>query len=206
MAAGAEGSGVIYSGSGQLPHHLYAWVDTKFIARPGMESGFVPVVWFGLTSRFGEMWGCNVMLECGGVYRNLPPHSLAFKTDPGPIWTEQDAQAWDCYGPQFSTIEYNYLVNVGCEIKDVKTKTPLMGKYLFTAVPLFDGYTRHPGQSKEFMFLKMDNGRLAIKSTDMVLFHDKSFANPHWPTNLRRQSETYHCESNILPELASNGG
>jgi hypothetical protein len=148
------------------------------------------------------MWGCNVMLECGGVYRNIPPHAVAFNDAPQDAWSEADAQAWDCYGSQFSTIEYHYLNNVAAEVKDVKTRAPLMGMYLFTAVPLFDGYTRHPGQSKEFMFLEMDNGRLAVKSTDMVLFHDKSFATPAWPTNLRRQSETYYCETSAPFERA----
>lgn len=184
----------IYSGSGQLPRHLYVYFDKRFIYRDKNVTGFERAVWFGLTSKFGEMWGCNLLLECGGVYRNIPPHAIAFCGDPAAAWDEKDAQAWDCYGAQFSTIEYHYLTNVAAEIKSVKDGSKLMGKYLFTAIPLFDGYTRHPGQSKEFMFLEMDNGRLAIKSTDMVLFHDKSFCEPKWPDGLKRSHDTYHCE------------
>lgn len=182
----------LFTGSGQPPRHHYVYFDRSFIYRE--RKGFEKAVWFGLTSKFGEMWGCNLLLECGAVYRNIPPHAIAFNDDPEPIWTEKDSQAWDCYGSQFSTIEYDYLTNVRAEIKDLNTQAAMIGLYLFTAVPLHDGYTRYPGQSKEFMFLKMDNGRLAIKSTDMVIFHDQSFVTPEWPTGLKRSSETYHCE------------
>lgn len=175
---------MIYSGSGDLPHHLYVHVDSSFIRT---TTGFEPAVWFGLASKPGEMWGCHVMLECGAVYRNVPPHAIAFKPDPCP-WEPTAAQLWDCYGPQFSTHEYAYLKGL-----DAQTKTHL-GRYLFTAIPLFDGYTRAPDQSKEFMFLALDNGRLTIQPTDKVLFHDKSFTEPDWPMNIKRQTDTYSCE------------
>ena len=190
----------LYTGSGQLPRHQYVWIDRAFIYRE--KTGFERAVWFGLTSKFGEMWGCNVMLECGAVYRNVPPHAIAFCETPEAVWTPSEAQAWDCYGAQFSTIEYHYLTNVRAEIR----KPKMMGLYLFTAIPLFDGYTRHPGQSKEFMFLELDNGRLAIKSTDMVLFHDKSFASPAWPTGLKRQAELYSCEVDVEADLQGKVG
>ena len=187
---------MIYTGSGDLPRHLYVYVDSSFIRRDG--TGFEPAVWFGLTAKFGEMWGANLMLECGAIYRNIPLHALAFRPDPTPVWKEQDAQAWDCYGAQFSVLEYRYLTNVQAEIRK---PSKMMGSYLFTAVPLFDGYTRHPGQSKEFVFLELENGRLTCKSTDMLIFHDKSFCTPAWPTDLRRQVDTYHCELSAVADV-----
>jgi hypothetical protein len=187
---------MIYTGSGDLPRHLYVYVDRSFIRRDG--TGFEPAVWFGLTAKFGEMWGANLMLECGAIYRNVPLHALAFRPNPDPDWSEQSAQAWDCYGAQFSVIEYRYLTNVQAEIRK---PAKLMGSYLFTAIPLFDGYTRHPGQSKEFVFLELENGRLSCKSTDMLIFHDKSFCTPSWPTDLRRQVDTYHCEMSAVADI-----
>jgi len=178
---------MIYTHSGNLPFHIDCYADTAFFMKE--PSGFAPVRWFGLTSKYGEMWGCNLLLECGAVYRNIPPHAIAFVRDPYPMWGPSDAQKWDCYGPQFSTLEYTALVNLDCTTMDGHE-----GCYLFTAVPLFDGFSRDPGQSKEFMFLKLDNGRLSIVSTDMVLFRDKSFTTGGWPKGLKRQSETWHCE------------
>lgn len=187
----------IYTGSGDLPRHLYVFVDSAFIRREG--KGYEPTVWFGLTAKYGEMWGANLMLECGAIYRNVPLHALAFQPDPEPVWREADAQAWDCYGAQFSLLEYRYLTNLDAEIrKPVK----LVGTYLFTAIPMFDGFTRDPGQSKEFMFLKLENGRLTCKPTDMLIWHDKSFCTTVWPTDLKRQMETYHCETADVADVA----
>jgi hypothetical protein len=179
----------IYTHSGNLPHHLDIYADSSFFAKE--PSGFWPVRWFGLTAKYGEMWGCNLMLECGAVYRNIPPHALAFREDPEPVWEPGQAQAWDCYGPQFTTLIYDVLVNVDCV-----TNHGHEGTYLFTAVPLFDGFSKDPSQSKEFMFIRLDNGRLTIKSTDMVLFKDKSFTSKEaeWPRGLKKQTEVWHCE------------
>ena len=61
---------------GQLPHHQYVQVDTRFThTQPVLPS--TPAVWFGLVSYPGRAWGCTVLLESGAVYRNLPLHALA---------------------------------------------------------------------------------------------------------------------------------
>ena len=63
-------------------------------------------VWFGLVSIPSRMWGCNVVLESGAIYRNLPLHALAACEQPEPMWTAKDAQTWDCYGYDFSVLAY----------------------------------------------------------------------------------------------------
>jgi hypothetical protein len=166
----------MYSGSGNLPHHIYCYVDSTLIRKGGR--GFEPCVWFGLHSHPGRAWGCHVLLECGAVYRGLPPHAIAFKENPEP-WTLREAQVWDCYGSRFSTIEYDFLGAL-----PVKTKAGNTGRYLFTVVPLEDGYTEDPSQSKEFMFCELENGRLAIMPTNMLLFEDDSFVEAQWPANI----------------------
>jgi hypothetical protein len=138
------------------------------------------------------MWGCTIMLESGAIYRAVAPHAIAFKENPEPDWIEPYSQRWDCYGTEFSTIEYTYLrgLRVDTRCKD-NYRT---GEYLFTAVPIDDGFSRHPEQAKEFMFIKLDNGRLTIQPTDKVLFVDGSFTNAEWPTNLRTTDKVYKCE------------
>ena len=179
-----------YSQSGQLPAHQYCLVDQSFVSS---QTGFVPCVWFGLVSIPGRAWGCTIMLECGAVYRAVPPHALAFHDQPEPDWQIHHAQRWDCYGREFSTIEYTYLRGTTVEAKaGDRLRT---GEYLFTAAPIDDGFSRHPEQAKEFMFLRLDNGRLTIQPTDKVLFHETSFATPAWPTHLNPTTITYSCES-----------
>jgi hypothetical protein len=178
-----------FSQSGQLPHHQYCFVDARFISS---RTGFIPCVWFGLVSIPGRMWGCTIMLECGAVYRAVPPHALAFHPQPESNWRCNESQRWDCYGREFSTIEYTYLRGVTAEVK--AGGLLYRGEYLFTAIPIDDGFSRHPEQAKEFCFIKLNNGRLTIQPTDKVLFCDHSFVTPEWPTDLKTTTEIFSCE------------
>jgi hypothetical protein len=178
--------------SGNIPHHQYLFVDSRFITKETTTT-WLPAVWFGLVSIPGRMWGLNVMLECGAMYRNVPPHAVAFQnaTDTED-WEERHAQRWDCYGTTFSAFEYTYLRGLECHClcEDMSYD----GEYLFTAAPIDDGFSRDPSQSKEFMFVRLYNGRLTIQPTDKLLFNDKSFTRPEWPTNLKRNDRIYSCE------------
>ena len=177
---------------GELPFHIDMFVDSSFIARKGNK--FVPCRWFGLVSKYGEMWGSNVLLECGAIYRDIPIHALAFAKDAKRDWKPADAQKWDCYGTGFTTWEYKILRHVDARARINGNEWD--GKYLFTAGPLGDSFTRDPGQAKEFTFLHLDIGRVTCVSTDMVLFQDKSWNSGklEWPTGLKRKTKTWHCE------------
>lgn len=182
----------MYHHSGNIPHHQYVFVDSRFITNEP-EGTWLPAVWFGLVSVPGRMWGLNVMLECGAVYRGVPPHAIAFETTTDVLdWGLMQAQRWDCYGHTFSTLEYTYLRGLSAIVKCCSEDRA--GDYLFTAVPIDDGFSRHPGQSKEFMFMRLDIGRLTIQPTDKVLFTDSSFTKNSWPTNLKRNETVYSCE------------
>lgn len=177
---------MIYSGSGNIPRHIYCYVDSSFVRK--QTRGFEPCVWFGLQSYPGRAWGCHVMLECGAVYRGLPPHALSFSDKPKE-WTIKQSQVWNCYGTKFSVVEYDFLSGL-----KVQTNKNEQGKYLFTAVPLFDGYTSEPTQSKEFMFCQLDNDRLCVLPTNMLLFEDKSFTVNSWPTDLKLSNNIWSVE------------
>lgn len=178
---------------GSIPFHKYIWVDSSFThSKP---RGFIPAVWFGLCSFPGRAWGLNVMLECGAVYRGVPPHAISFLEETNKKdWGVDDAQLWDCYGYDWSTEEYTYLKGLTC--KAIIKNEVYNGSYLFTVAPMLDGFSAAPEQSKEFKFIELDNGRLTIQPTNKVIFVDKSFTEeaaefPH----LRLQRETYHCEN-----------
>jgi hypothetical protein len=179
---------VIHSSSGDLPKHIYCSVNSDFVRKN--KSGLEPCVWFGLHSHPGRAWGCHIMLECGAVYRNIPPHALAFSNNPEP-WALKNAQVWNCYGHDFSTVEYTFLRGL-----QIHTKHHGAGHYLFTAIPINDGYTEDPAQEKEFMFCALDNGRLIILPTNMLLFEDKSFTDnpPTWPSDLQTAETKWSCE------------
>jgi hypothetical protein len=183
---------------GELPRHLYVFVDAAHTHTE--RTGFVPALWYGLVSLRARVWGCTVIFESGAVYRNIPPHAIAFYPEAEPNWTVQDAQRWDCYGERFSTIEYRYLagLEVLAHCNSGANSKNLPGTYLFTAAPVADGFSMAPEQAKEFSFIALDNGRLTIQPTNHVLFRERSFTTNQgmeFPLkDLKRQTEVWSCE------------
>ena len=180
-------------GIGSLPAHKYIWVDTRFTHKK--DEGFLRAVWFGLVSLPGRAWGLNVMFENGAVYRNLPPHAISFSEVPKEKkWEISSSELWDCYGYNWHSIEYTYLKRLRCKV--LIKNTFYFGDYLFTAVPLMDGFSDYPEQSKEFKFIQLDNDRLTIQPTNKVFFIDKSFTEESdaFP-DLKLQTEIYSVEN-----------
>jgi hypothetical protein len=185
----AEEAAMIYSGAGPLPRHRYCYVEPDTFGNSGWER----VAWFGLVSHPGRTWGCHVMLECGAIYRNVPLHRLSHQPTM-PKWEPKDAQVWDCYGHQFSVVEYPFLESAGPMKVRLLSGVEMMGKYLFTAIPMLDGYSLDPEQSKEFMFVALENGRFCSVPTNHVLVNDKSFIRSlEWP-RLKRQTEVWSVD------------
>ena len=178
---------------GSLPKHQYVWVDTTFTHREPM--GFLPAVWFGLTSHPGRMWGCNVLYENGAIYRGLPLHALAHTANPDKYWTAELSQRWDCYGTDWSAHEYSYLRGLRCNTR-CAIDVGMLGEYLFTVAPIGDAFSDSPDQSKEFTFVELINGRYTVQPTDHLLFEERSFTRHQWewPKGFKRQNEVYSCE------------
>lgn len=174
--------------SRDLPHHQYVWVDSSFV-RDG-RTGFEPAVWFAVRAEPNRAWGCHVMLECGAVYRGLPPHALAFNEKPE-AWTLRNAQVWNCYGKDFDVVKYDYLSDLWAYYD----YSIAQARYLFTACPYGDGFSAEPEQSKEFMFMRTGGGRLLIRPTNMLLFTERSFTNDEgWPKDMRVSKTVWNCE------------
>jgi hypothetical protein len=180
----------MYTKIGAIPTHRYIWVDSEYTHEK--PEGLVEAMWVGLTSIPGRTWGINVILRDGGaLYRNIPPHAVAFGLEALPYWDVTDAQLWNCYSYNFSLLQNPILCEMGVSAKI--NKTILHGKYLFSATHLHDGWSDSPDQDKEFIFIKLDNGRLTIQPTNKVLFIDSSFITPMIP-KLKLQEQIYSCE------------
>jgi len=109
------------------------------------------------------------------------------------VWKPDDAQTWDCYGHHFSVVEYPFLEAVPVHVK-LRDKEERYGRYMFTAIPMLDGFSLEPEQSKEFYFIKLDNGRFTAQPTNHILVKDKSFTTVvEWP-RLQRQTETWSVD------------
>lgn len=187
-----------YSLVGELPRHVDCHIAAKFLYDDKMVTSAQPAIWFGLVSFPGRAWGCTVMLESGAIYRNLPPHALMFCREGRPVepsWSIDEAQLWDCYGEEFTTLEYDLLREHRCMVRIGGDDLP--GEYLFTAAPIGDAWTARPEQMKEFIFIRLGNGRLTIQPTNRVIFEERAFTrnkNLEFPKDLRRQTEVWSCE------------
>lgn len=178
----------IYTTSAPLPKHLYVWIEPNAIG----EHGWIQATWFGLVTRHGRTFGCNVLLECGAIYREVPLHKLAWRPD-AITWTPREAQNWDCYGAQMSLLEYPYLTGVDAKARCAEAEYE--GGYLFTIVPYGDAWSAVPSQAKEFMVIKLDNGRFTAQPTNRLLFTERSFTTKiEWPTWLKPLDETWSSE------------
>jgi len=178
---------------GGIPRHQYVYVDTTHTHKK--PCGWLPVLWFGIVSFPGRAWGLNVMFETGAIYRNLPPHSIAFSNTCDAPWTIKDAQTWDCYGTDFSCLEYEYLSSLDCKV--LANKKEHMGQYLFTVAPIGDAFSSYPEQAKEFSFIRLENDRLTIQPTNHLIFRERSFTTNdamEFPRDMVRQTTIWSCE------------
>lgn len=181
---------MIYSKIGPIPVHQYVQVNSLFTHKK--SQGLVEAMWTGITSIPGRAWGINVILRDGGaMYRNLPPHSVFFR-DHDSSWTIQQAQLWDCYSYDFTTLANPHLrgmrmqAKIGGELYS--------GEYLFNVTHVNDGWSDAPEQDKDFYFIKLDIGRLTIQPTNRITFQDKSFIVSDKIPKLRLSEEIYSCE------------
>lgn len=178
--------------TGEIPRHLYVWVDSRHTHKE--PCGYVPAIWYGLVSYPGRTWGCTVMLESGAVFRNLPVHAVAFDGKPDGEWTVKDGQTWDCYGWDWSAVEYSFLRGLKCKVR--ANGKEYFGEYLFTVSPVGDGFSACPEQAKEFSFVRLENKHLTVQPTNHIVFRERSFTDNklEFPNGLCRQTTVWTAE------------
>jgi hypothetical protein len=181
---------MIHSHIAPLPTHRYVWIEPNALG----NHDWMKAIWFGLVSHPSRAWGCNVLLKCGAMYRNVPLNKLSTGPSVNVEWTPAQAQVWDCYGYDFAITEYTFLSEMRVRARFPEKTETMGGSYLFSVSPVADGWSRQPEQSKEFTFVELDNGRFCALPTNGILFDDRSFVDLEWPTFLRRQVEVCSAE------------
>jgi hypothetical protein len=173
-----------------IPLMQYIWVDTRFTHEEPI--GFQEAEWVQTVAIPDRAWGLNVIFRKGGaMYRNLPPHAIAFSENP-PDWTLNDAQLWNCYGYQYEHMVCDHLGD-----SQVMANTDddwHQGRYLFQTSFIDDSYSLQPEQDKTFFWIRLDDDRLTILPTNKTTFIDPSFIIEGSVDRLKLQTEIYRCD------------
>lgn len=173
-----------------IPLMQYIWVDTRYTHEEPI--GFQEAEWVQTVAIPDRAWGLNVVFRKGGMmYRNLPPHAIAFDANPKKGWLLDYAQLWNCYGSQYEHLDCDHL---GDSRVQVKVCNEIMGgKYLFQTSFIGDSYSMTPEQDKTFIWVQLFNGRLTIQPTNRVTFFDPSFIDCTDIPKLKLQDTIYRC-------------
>lgn len=163
---------MMFTKYGSIPHHKYILVDSSFTHESPI--GWQEAMWVGVTSIPGRAWGLNVVFRLGGMlYRNVPPHAVAFAPEPESLWCVDNAQAWNCYSDHF--VVYDDPVLAGMRLNAKTSAGTQPGEFMFATGHMRDGWSEAPEQDKMFMWCRLDNGRLTIQPNNHVTFFDSSF-------------------------------
>lgn len=183
---------MIFTKYGSIPHHKYILVDSMFTHEKSI--GLQEAMWTGITSIPGRAWGLNVVFRLGGMmYRNVPPHAVAFRHDPQQFWNIDESQAWNCYSDHFTIFEDPVLSGMRVSVKTARGIE--QGYYMFATAHLYDGWSEAPEQDKMFVWCMLDNGRLTIQPNNRIMFQDSSYIiNAQTPPRLILQETVYSVD------------
>ena len=114
----------------------------------------------------------------------------------------ENLQCWDCHGWDFSTVQYEYLREMGCEYKTPDGRM-IPAAYWFTLDHTDNGFSQYPPEHKCYHVLLLEDGsgQIAAMPNNRILWKDNSFVKPN-PETLKAYrvmaSNTYHAESGRL--------
>lgn len=180
-----------------IPELKVVWVDTRFTHDEPV--GFQEALWVQTTATPDRSWGVTVVFRNGGMmYRNLPPHAVAFDpNDHQQCWFLDHAQLWNCYGYQYEHMVCQHLADSQVRVKI--GKEIFGGHYLFQTSFIKDSYSLQPEQDKTFIWVRLYNNRLTIQPTNRVTFRDASFIIDDIIPKLKLQTEIYRCSEYDKP-------
>jgi len=173
-----------------IPNPFYCYVQNEFLYDHQEGFGkYTQCLVYGLSSLPSRAWGLSILLENGALVQHIPLHALTTENPAIHDHPLDHLQVWSCYGWDFVTHEYDALSEMPVRVY-LKSGVWENGRYLFTAAPYNDLYSRAPDQHKHFNFVELDCGRIGAWPGNRMLFHDSSFMDiaserPKYRTNTK---------------------
>jgi hypothetical protein len=155
----------------------------------------------GVTSIPSRALHFSILCESGAQWARIPIHKLCWEVPrshnkANPI---SDLQCWDCHGWDFSTVQYEYLREMGCEYRTPDGRM-IPASYWFTLDHTDNGFSQYPPEHKCYHLLLLEDGsgQIAAMPNNRILWKDDSFVKPN-PEALKAyrvmQPQTWHAES-----------
>jgi len=191
-----------------VPQHIYGYVQTDILQGLDDSRGFDPCVIIGVTSIPSRCLHFSILCESGAQWARIPIHKLrwekpkVFKEHFGSTFINHpisDLQCWDSHGWDFSTVQYEYLREMGCEYRTPDGRM-IPASYWFTLDHTDNGFSQYPPEHKCYNLLLLEDGsgQIAAMPNNRILWKDDSFVK----RDLRRLKEyrvmspqTWHAES-----------
>jgi hypothetical protein len=182
-----------------VPQHLYGYVKTDILQGLDGSVGFEPCVVIGITSIPSRCLHFEILCESGAKWARIPIHMLRWElpvSDEHPI---SDLQCWDCHGWDFSTVQYEYLREMGCEYR-TPDNCMIPASYWFTLDHTDNGFSQYPSEHKNYNLLLLEDGsgQIAAMPNNRILWKDDSFVKPCIETLKRYRvmpAQTWHAET-----------
>jgi hypothetical protein len=166
--------------NGDIPQHLYGHVSEEILygLDPEKRGTFEECVIFGLTSIPSRAWHFSILCQSGAQWARIPLHMLRWQLpeEGAPVHDLPTLQCWDSHGWQFSTVQYSYLREMGCEFR-AKDGRMIPAYYWFTADHTDNGYSQFPPEHKCYHFLRLEDGsgQIAAMPNNRIIWRDDSF-------------------------------
>ena len=173
-----------YTLNASVPQHLYGFVQKDILQGLDGDNDFEPCVIIGVTSIPSRCLHFSILCESGAQWARIPIHKLRWEMPrpmilgrPDIIHPISDLQCWDSHGWDFSTVQYEYLREMGCEYR-----TPdghmIPASYWFTLDHTDNGFSQYPPEHKCYHLLLLEDGsgQIAAMPNNRILWqHDSVF-------------------------------
>ena len=182
-----------------VPQHLYGFVQKDILQGLDGDDGFEPCVIIGVTSIPSRCLHFSVLCESGAQWARIPIHKLRSEMPSIQSHPISDLQCWDSHGWDFSTVQYEYLREMGCEYRTPDGRM-IPASYWFTLDHTDNGFSQYPSEHKCYHLLLLEDGsgQIAAMPNNRILWKDDSFVKPS-PEALSKYRvmapQTWHAES-----------
>lgn len=182
-----------------VPQHAYGLVCREILYHldPEMVGQFEPCVIFGVTSIPSRALHFSIMCESGAQWARIPINMLRWETPRREPRAMPELQCWDAHGWSFSTVQYDYLREMGCEYRTPNNEM-VPASYWFTLDHTDNGWSQYPPEHKcyHLLFLEDGSGQIAAMPNNRILWKDASFVRPGHGLDYKvMHPMTWHAES-----------